>query len=324
MSYYNEIQRLNGVLSEQGGELQSLKNMNENLSEQYENLSREFQLEQKMVEDLNQQIYDLNKSLLDTSNAFRQQTPERTAAAVAAATAAAASLSQLSIVDKLEAETQTDVEQKHVEKEVEKEEVKVVTVVEKIEDTTKIQELEIQYKSIVEQLEQRIDALQRDKNELADENRRLAAEMSVRLEQAQSYYEDLFKKENENFRAILTNEEQHKVKLTRELERLKEHLVTMSDSYNNEAIQAEEREKQLRTALTEAQAALQKQGVNLETSSKEMEVRVAQLVQQNQDLVETREKLKDRVKQAEDSLSHQVKVTKNLELVLERLQNGKF
>lgn len=313
---------MNAVLSEQGGELQSLKNMNENLSEQYENLSREFQLEQKMVEDLNQQIYDLNKSLLDTSNAFRQQTPERVAEA--AAVAAAASLAQLSIVEKLEAETQTDVVEPKQEKEVEKEEVKVVKVVEKIEDTTRIQELEIQYKSIVEQLEQRIDALQRDKNELVDENRRLAAEMSARLEQAQSYYEDLFKKENENFRAILANEEQHKSKLTRELERLKEHLVTMSESYNNEAIQAEEREKQLRTALSEAQAAMQKQGANLETSSKEMEVRVGQLVQQNQDLVETREKLKDRVKQAEDSLSHQVKVTKNLELVLERLQNGRF
>jgi hypothetical protein len=55
-----------------------------------------------------------------------------------------------------------------------------------------------------------------------------------------------------------------------------------------------------------------------------MEIRVEQLLQQNQELVITKEKLKEKLKQAEENLNHQIKVTKNLELVLERLQNGMF
>lgn len=40
----------------------------------------------------------------------------------------------------------------------------------------------------------------------------------------------------------------------------------MSDNYTKEAIQAEDREKQLRLALNDAQQLLQQQGSNLETS----------------------------------------------------------
>ena len=49
-------------------------------------------------------------------------------------------------------------------------------------------------------------------------------------------------------------------------ERLREHLVAMSDSYNKEAIQAEEREKQLRLALTEAEKRLEQFDENIDSS----------------------------------------------------------
>ena len=58
--------------------------------------------------------------------------------------------------------------------------------------------------------------------------------------------------------------------------------------------------------------------------SKEIEYRLEQATQLNQELKSERDKLKERVKQSEENLAHQVKVTKNLELVLERIQNGKF
>lgn len=308
MNYYNEIQRLNSVLSDQNTELHNLKSSNQNLNEQYENLSREFQLEQKMVEDLNQQIFELNNSILTTTNAFRQQTPDRTEIL---------NTSTLSIICKVETETQTELNTEFEKEKIEIGENKGT----KLTNDDLIQ-LEEKYKSEVEKQEQRIEALQRDKEELIEENRRTSVEMSVRLEQTQLYYEDLFKKENENFRGVLANEEQQKAKLARELDRLKEHLMTMSENYNNEAIQAENREKQLRTALSEAQTTLQQQGTCLETSNKEMEVRVAQLLKQNQDLIDLKENLKDKLKQAEESLNHQMKVTKNIELVLERVQNG--
>ena len=52
-------------------------------------------------------------------------------------------------------------------------------------------------------------------------------------------------------------------KLTKELQRLKEHLVEMSDNYNNEAIQAEEREKKLRMALADAEKSIQESDENV-------------------------------------------------------------
>lgn len=52
-------------------------------------------------------------------------------------------------------------------------------------------------------------------------------------------------------------------------------------------------------------------------------MRLEQLNQSYQEIKNDRDKLKDRLKQSEENLNHQIKVTKNLELVLERLQNGK-
>ena len=56
--------------------------------------------------------------------------------------------------------------------------------------------------------------------------------------------------------------------------------------------------------------------------SKELESKLENLSQKNQELKKEKESLKERLKQTEESLNHQTKVTKNLELVLERLQNG--
>lgn len=259
-----------------------------------------------MTEDLNQQLVELNQTLVATSREFsRQQTPERSDSATTVITAAAATSSSHN-----ETQTESQIEPKATEN---------------VDQTSaSLQALEEKYKSIVEQLEQRIDDLMREKNELVDENRRIIENMTSKLEQCQAYYENLSKQENEKWRAAFANEEQQSNKLSRELARLKDHLVEMSDSYNKEAIQAEEREKLLRTQLSDAQNILQQQGANLETSSKEMEGRVEQLIQQNQELSGARDKLKEKLKQTEESFNHQVKVTKNLELVLERIQNGRI
>jgi hypothetical protein len=57
--------------------------------------------------------------------------------------------------------------------------------------------------------------------------------------------------------------------------------------------------------------------------SKEMEQRLEIVSQTNAELKSERDKLREKLKQSEETLSHQVKVSKNLESVLERLQNGK-
>ena len=58
--------------------------------------------------------------------------------------------------------------------------------------------------------------------------------------------------------------------------------------------------------------------------SKEMEQRLEIVSQTNAELKSERDKLREKLKQSEETLSHQVKVSKNLESVLERLQNGKW
>jgi hypothetical protein len=52
-------------------------------------------------------------------------------------------------------------------------------------------------------------------------------------------------------------------RLTKELERLREHLVEISDNYTREAIQIEQREKDLRMKLAEAEEANQEQNASI-------------------------------------------------------------
>jgi hypothetical protein len=47
-----------------------------------------------------------------------------------------------------------------------------------------------------------------------------------------NYYENKIATEIHNYKQQLMNEEQQQVRLKKELERLREHLVEMSDSYN--------------------------------------------------------------------------------------------
>lgn len=190
LSYYNEIQRLNLVISELNRELLNSKSLNENLNEQYEALLKGFQLEQKIVEDLNQQTFELNSTLMNIKENADQQKAE-------------------------------------IDQE---------------------KENEAKLSDLVEELK------------LEKEN------LNVKISETESYYENALKSQAEAFKATLNAEEQQRLRLSKELERLKEHLVEMSDNYTKDAIQAEEREKQLRLALNEAQLMVQKQGATLESS----------------------------------------------------------
>ena len=144
-----------------------------------------------------------------------------------------------------------------------------------------------------------------------------------KLEETNKYYESLLTGQSEGFKQLLANEKEQQARMSKELERLREHLVVMSDSYTKEAIQAEEREKQLRLALHDAQQAAHQQGGDLLTTNKELGERVEALAKHNKELVGERDKLSARLKHAEDALATQTKATKNLELVLERLQGDK-
>ncbi len=73
--------------------------------------------------------------------------------------------------------------------------------------------------------------------------------------------------------------------------------------------------------IAEAEKRLQESGISLESSSKELEERMEWVTEQNQQLKRDNERLNEELKKSEASVAHQIKVTKNLELVLDRLQN---
>ena len=254
LSYYNEIQRLNGILAELNSELSEAKTANASLSEQCENLSKEMDLQEKLIDELSTQTIELTRNI---ETAVRQQ--DESSAAILS-----------------HADQSTSAVPGAVEGEEKKE----------------------------EELRKEIES------------------MRIRMDETQAIYDHELRESAQRHEASMSEVEKQNVKLSKELARLKEHLVEMSESYTREAVQAEEREKQLRTRLSEVSEAIQQHDSHLEASSRDVEVRLEQARQQNEQLRDESERLRDRLRQAEEALGHQVKVAKNLELVLERLQNG--
>jgi chromosome segregation ATPase len=241
LSYYNEIQRLNQVVSDLNRELLNTKTVNENLNEQYDHLVKEFQLEQKMVDDINQQTFELNKTLISTSNvvaeavALQNQKQE----------AEMGDESLLVTKEKIKQEIEEDIVKREKEKSA---------------------QLEENNRQVIEQMEYQIKALMGEREQIVQASRQCNEEMGRKLNETVNQYESIIRSQNENFKNNLLSEEQQQQRMSKELERLREHLVEMSDSYNREAVEAEEREKQLRLALSKAEEKCQQQGANLETS----------------------------------------------------------
>ena len=225
LSYYNEIQRLNLVLSELNVELRNSKNMNDHLTEQYDNLLKEVQVEQKMVDDLNQQTSELNKTLLKTS---------------AAAFEAGKFEEELNI--KREMEEMLDEERKQ------------------------FSEIEEEKRTTIAKLQMDINQLMDEKDEILMQSKIQIEELVLNRDQTIAYYENQMQGFGEAARKQKAFDDQQNQKLVKELERLREHLVEMSDSYNKEAVLAEEREKQLRMALNDAQQNIQQKDSTLENS----------------------------------------------------------
>ncbi len=118
-------------------------------------------------------------------------------------------------------------------------------------------EAEENYREAVDQMQAQIDELIREKEACLSETNGQIRGLNERI---QNYEEEIMQARQQR------SEGEVNEKLSRELQRLKEHLVEMSDSYNNEAIQAEERERQLRLALAEAEKSRQENDENLASS----------------------------------------------------------
>ena len=364
LNYYNEIQRLNQLVSELTNELQNAKNINENLNEQYDNLVKEFQLEQKMVDDLNQQTYELNNTLMSTTTAManikieqddqreikvetNMMTTKHEATNVIKQEPIESEYDSHEKFQNLEENNRRVLEQMELELNQKNQEClqysdeikrlnQVVSDLKSEIQATKNQEnfeqIEENNRRIQEQMEVELNQKNQECHQYSDEIKRLnqvvsdlnseieasknqdenctvlnaelnrlkhekdelllkmqvdreelkrlqldhdeslnkykthLGELNAKLEETVQYYESVIRSQNEEFKKNLLDEEQQQTRSSKELERLREHLIEMSDSYNKEAILAEEREKQLRLALSNAQQMIQQQGNTLESS----------------------------------------------------------
>ena len=305
LNYYNEIQRLNQVVSELTDDLQNAKSINENLNEQYDNLVKEFQLEQKMVDDLNQQTSELNNTLMSTTNAMVNMKLEPEETEVKLESKVYSQDMDIKQEDELENETdsnekfrQLEENNRRVLEQMEFElshknqecldysnEIKRLNQIvsdlngqmnatknseEKLSEfNVELNRLRLEKDELIAKNEidrEKLKNLQKIQDETAYKYTMQLNELNSKLEETVQYYESVIRSQNEEFKKSLLDEEQQQTRSSKELERLREHLIEMSDSYNKEAILAEEREKQLRLALSNAQQMIQQQGNTLESS----------------------------------------------------------
>jgi len=280
LSYYNEIQRLNQIVSDLNKELQDAKTENDNLTEQYEYLVKEFNIEQKMVDELNMHIVDLNQQTFELNNTLitretkldeqnqeqPQQIPDHENL-----------MPQYFDKETIKKEIEEDLVKEHqlrlaeIEEKnqqiIEQMQFQIKQLIEEKENlfkeySDKINQLNYnlneQHQQIIDQMQYQINQLRQDKEFILNKENNKINELNTII----ANYEQQFKSINENS----SKETNRNQQMSKELERLREHLVVMSDSYNKEAIQAEEREKQLRLALTEAEKRLEQFDENIDSS----------------------------------------------------------
>jgi hypothetical protein len=209
LSYYNEIQRLNTIVSELTKELLDAKQLNENLREQCDTLLKELELQQRMVDELQQQTYELNKTF---EQAMQQQQQQ-----------------QLELAEE-----------------------------QALDETTPQQPLEV----VKSEQSVKLDEMSGSE----DEYKREIELLRLKLDELNAFYDNEMRVQSERFEQTLAAEDRHVQKLSKELARLKEHLVEMSESYTREAVQAEERERQLRLKLNEVTSVVHEHDANLEIS----------------------------------------------------------
>lgn len=338
LGYYNEIQRLNLVLSDQSRQLQEAQSQNEELSGQYDTLCKDFQLQQRMVEELNEQTTALNTTLSETkhtmdahllmaeqeSSGQRQVQHQQPDIVSESSTESSLRVKEEPVEAGVGAGVGAEEEQRQVKEEPVESEVGVERqlherVVAELEQRIgEAKRAEFEHMQVIEELEQRLaETLRHYEGLLAEaeaSGQRMQRELAEALKaqaQGQAEAQD---------QAELVQMSQ---KLAREMdknEKLREHLVEMSDSYTAEALQAEEREKQLRVALAEAERCAAESGLCLESSGREMEERLDKAVERADAADKHRQRLEQQLAESEASVARQIKVTKNLELVLDRLR----
>ncbi|XP_012939983.1 thyroid receptor-interacting protein 11 [Aplysia californica] len=124
-------------------------------------------------------------------------------------------------------------------------------------------------------------------------------------------------------RAEIQHMKDKEFKLSRELERLRGHLLQIEEGYTKEALDSEEREKDLRNRLAVAEEQLMSSSSHVERASEEWSRRAESLEQQVQQMSGQRDSAFKQVAAIQDQCQQYATSLANLQLVLEHFQKEK-
>ena len=247
LNYYNEIQRQNETILSLNQELLKIK-------QEYLNLENELNQENKLVEDLNSETENLRFELQKRA---QQQNVECKVASTETEEGKSASEeleSKLLVID------QKDFEINQLKGEIESLEIELKKQNERFTSS------QLDLKRITSERDQSLMSLKEKEFDL----QRLSEQATVSLNEKDSELKKLMdqstvriREKDLELKRLTDHANDQIIKLNKDLERLREHLVQVSDSYNNEAIQAESREKELRTLLSQAEENVSNQNSNI-------------------------------------------------------------
>ncbi|PIK36153.1 putative thyroid receptor-interacting protein 11 [Apostichopus japonicus] len=121
----------------------------------------------------------------------------------------------------------------------------------------------------------------------------------------------------------LENKTEHEKKLNSELNRLRSHLIEMEDTYMSEALQAEEREKNLRDRLTHAENNLRTNSSAVQSASQEASHQIENLLEQISSETNEKEQVLLELAASQEQCQQYSTSLGNLQMVLEQFQQEK-
>ncbi|XP_033734322.1 thyroid receptor-interacting protein 11-like isoform X2 [Pecten maximus] len=200
--------------------------------------------------------------------------------------------------------------------------------------TLSLQQREFQLKSL-EEKSQTLTAIVQDQQKGTDQQEqvdRLIQENEAILTQArqlQAERDQAMMVVSQHQQAILqlqremSSQKEREAKALRELERLKAHLIQVEESYTKEALDAEEREKDLRNRLAGAEESLLSSSSAVENASQQASLQVDSLHQQLMSAATQRDQAYLQISSLQDQVQQYSMSLANLQMVLEQFQQEK-
>ncbi|KAG8199233.1 hypothetical protein JTE90_003660 [Oedothorax gibbosus] len=170
----------------------------------------------------------------------------------------------------------------------------------------------------------------RSESEAVDVNQILADSESM-FSKAQSLYRERdetllalnqSKQENQSLRNEMQRMKSNEIHLTKELERLRQHLIEAKEIYTNEALASEEKEKRLQDELVEARRRTEITNSAVVDTNQRASVQISSLQEQLSMIVGQRDAALAQISSLEDQVQHQSTAVGKLQLVLEQMQKS--